>query len=90
MATMNSNEGSKTWRPGRGVRAMHDTDLLRGFALFGVLRIDFGFQCLPPEAILRAHAANAIRIYGQGSFLRQPMESVVAFSSIAPIKAACP
>lgn len=41
---------------------------MAGLAAIYLPSVFSGFRGLPPEAILRAHAANATRIYGQGSF----------------------
>jgi uncharacterized protein len=41
---------------------------IAGFAAIYLPSVFSGFRGLPPEAILRAHAATAVRIYGQGSF----------------------
>ena len=58
MATMNSNEGSKTWRPVEASERYAALDLLRGFALFGVLLINllYFFRVSLFDHILHFHS----------------------------------
>jgi uncharacterized protein len=58
VATMNSNQGSKTWIPVEASERYTTLDLLRGFALFGVLLINllYFFRVSLFDRILHFHS----------------------------------